>query len=538
MKKMFFLMLALLVLGAASMNAQVTIGSDKEPHAGAVLDLQSTTQGLKLPNVTLSSDLTDFRLSGDEATAKGLVVYNNGTAPGIYIWNGSSWNRLSAGTLPAIPASISFSPSIDTPVPPKSLFTISTPEVEGTTSYNWVLPDSLRFVGVSDGSSIVVRVQKTTAGTIDLSGISVAAVNNYGTSARKSATGNITVEEVAPLQPTFTVDRTFINSNGTVTLTCQNVGADSYNWTFPGQQFTGISPTATNKITLQANTDGKYRKGLFTVSATNAYGTSAARPASGDTIFVGDCTSAPEIVKTGAWSGFRTLHGSGNLLYNINSSGRTSIEISVPTGLSISDPTTTGVHINFLNAGIYDGNDVTLTVTNDCGTVSSSFGDNYITVLDPAGQFGPSVEVNGISYDTWIIPMSRPWMIGFSRYGTPDFVNSPLNPEDTDASWYYPENAASACPSPWALPTEYEMNLIRTVSLTGADADARTGGFKYGAYNETGDPVYLNRAYLWVADDKYRCRFTSYDAIRDATTTNYELPYAKPVRCVLDVTPE
>jgi hypothetical protein len=64
-QKMMFLMLMLLMLSTASVNAQVTIGSTADPHAGAVLDLQSTTQGLKLPNVALNSDLTQFVLPED-----------------------------------------------------------------------------------------------------------------------------------------------------------------------------------------------------------------------------------------------------------------------------------------------------------------------------------------------------------------------------------------------------------------------------------------------------------------------------------------
>jgi hypothetical protein len=101
MKKMFFLMLALLVLGAASMNAQVTIGSDKEPHAGAVLDLQSDNLGLKLPNVSLN-DLTVFGLPVTEtataADAKGMYIYNTNTdvGEGVYVWDGYQWILLKA----------------------------------------------------------------------------------------------------------------------------------------------------------------------------------------------------------------------------------------------------------------------------------------------------------------------------------------------------------------------------------------------------------------------------------------------------------
>jgi uncharacterized protein YjdB len=96
-QKLFFLMLTLFVLGAASVQAQVTIGADAPPHSAAVLDLQSTALGLKLPTVALD-DVTVFQLlgAGDEEieTAVGLMVYNSseetigGSGKGIYVWEG------------------------------------------------------------------------------------------------------------------------------------------------------------------------------------------------------------------------------------------------------------------------------------------------------------------------------------------------------------------------------------------------------------------------------------------------------------------
>jgi uncharacterized protein (TIGR02145 family) len=96
-QKMMFLALTLMMLSAASVNAQVTIGSTDDPHAGAVLDLQSTTQGLKLPTVSLD-DIITFGLDGDAGTAIGMMVYNtnasikDGNGKGIYVWNGKKWN--------------------------------------------------------------------------------------------------------------------------------------------------------------------------------------------------------------------------------------------------------------------------------------------------------------------------------------------------------------------------------------------------------------------------------------------------------------
>jgi hypothetical protein len=102
MKKIFFLMLTLIFVSAASVNAQVTIGSANDPHSGAVLDLQSTTQGLKLPNVALNDDLTEFGLpvqppTFTAANAKGMFVYNTNpnVGEGVFVWDGSQWGLVS-----------------------------------------------------------------------------------------------------------------------------------------------------------------------------------------------------------------------------------------------------------------------------------------------------------------------------------------------------------------------------------------------------------------------------------------------------------
>jgi hypothetical protein len=95
MKKMFYLMLLFMVLGAASMTAQVRIGDTAEPTKGAVLDLNNTAGykgGLLLPKVSsLTTGVADFSTEPTAATdLVGLIVYNteNGKE-GVYIWTGT-----------------------------------------------------------------------------------------------------------------------------------------------------------------------------------------------------------------------------------------------------------------------------------------------------------------------------------------------------------------------------------------------------------------------------------------------------------------
>jgi len=93
-------MLFLVILGAASVKAQVRIGGNAAPNASAVLDLNadntnSGTKGLALPRVALTSNT--MLLPGVTANLTGMLVYNTSTTGtgvnriGIYYWNGATW---------------------------------------------------------------------------------------------------------------------------------------------------------------------------------------------------------------------------------------------------------------------------------------------------------------------------------------------------------------------------------------------------------------------------------------------------------------
>ncbi|GHT06407.1 hypothetical protein FACS189423_11320 [Bacteroidia bacterium] len=91
MKKMMFLMLTLIVLGAASVNAQVAIGTGSEtdgsPHKGAVLELDGTKGALLLPRVAVlpTTDLTpglQYYLTAS---------YDSYEANKVYTYDGTSW---------------------------------------------------------------------------------------------------------------------------------------------------------------------------------------------------------------------------------------------------------------------------------------------------------------------------------------------------------------------------------------------------------------------------------------------------------------
>jgi uncharacterized protein (TIGR02145 family) len=99
-RNVIFLMLTLWMWSAASVNAQVTIGSDQDPHGGAVLDLSKASGGhigFLLPRIALQK-VGDWSIGGEKATGAGMMVYNTneavegGDGSGIYVWDGIAWS--------------------------------------------------------------------------------------------------------------------------------------------------------------------------------------------------------------------------------------------------------------------------------------------------------------------------------------------------------------------------------------------------------------------------------------------------------------
>jgi hypothetical protein len=119
--KMKQLLILISVLCSMNISAQVTIGKIADPHEAAILDLsQKETadpeRGLLMPRVELKLGLTPFQLpttvADTEEKATGMVVYNLAenafVCPGLYVWDGSTWNRLMGEAcqpyIPIVPA--------------------------------------------------------------------------------------------------------------------------------------------------------------------------------------------------------------------------------------------------------------------------------------------------------------------------------------------------------------------------------------------------------------------------------------------------
>ena len=139
MKKLIFFAAIMLIVFNSLGYAQITIGMLKVPETAAIVDLKtqssdaslisvsdnnnitSTTGGLLLPRVKLVSATTlqPFITGADSQTNlrhAGLTVYNindTGFDVGIYVWNGSSWEKPATSPTTAIPGEIIWLPSFN-----------------------------------------------------------------------------------------------------------------------------------------------------------------------------------------------------------------------------------------------------------------------------------------------------------------------------------------------------------------------------------------------------------------------------------------
>ncbi|MDR0682502.1 MAG: hypothetical protein LBG15_11745 [Dysgonamonadaceae bacterium] len=107
-QKMIFLALTLWMLSAASANAQVTIGSNANPPAYSLLELdtENVKGGLHLPRLT-TAERNAMSLNTDAA---GLLIFNTSTNC-LDIWTGTTWksqceSSLPGGTNPSAPATL------------------------------------------------------------------------------------------------------------------------------------------------------------------------------------------------------------------------------------------------------------------------------------------------------------------------------------------------------------------------------------------------------------------------------------------------
>jgi hypothetical protein len=237
---------------------------------------------------------------------------------------------------------------------------------------------------------------------------------------------------------------------------------------------------------ITGTTANTYAANQFKVSATNSKGTSATRTASGEAISVGNCTSAPVVNLMPDCTSKRSVGAQFTLAATVTTVGNTSYEWAVPAGLAIvSGGSTQEVTVECKSLGTYNGSNITVKVTNDCGSVIARASGTIRVLVD--GQPGPDITGKNGTYHTYIFPEDiGTWMITNSKEGTPSAKQFPGH-EEGERGYYYDYEATvnSSCPDGWSIGSvEQGRLLVEYIGGRNSTSDAiqRWVEFGYAGY--------------------------------------------------------
>jgi trimeric autotransporter adhesin len=184
MKKITLLLLAAFI--AVSSFAQNTFPASGSagigtttPNASALLDIESTSQGLLVPQMTL------VQRNAIATPATGLMIYQTNSTPGFYYYNGDTWTALKGKAYTA-GTGINVSGTIITNTAPNQIvtldggggitisgvypnYTISNAGSGGSWSLNGNSGTNAatNFIGTTDNQDLVFKVDDDPAGRID-----------------------------------------------------------------------------------------------------------------------------------------------------------------------------------------------------------------------------------------------------------------------------------------------------------------------------------------------------------------------------------
>jgi hypothetical protein len=171
LKKLALFLFALMFVCTLTVKAQVVIGAVKDPHPGAVLELESgNTRGLLLPRVSLTKADT-WSLGGN--SIKGMMVYNESASlannlkgEGVYVWIGGRWNKTQETPCSGTPTIGTISVS-KARIPKNEVFQAWVSAVADARQYVWTISGTGKPVGFSNTS--IISLAGTTAGTVSIS---------------------------------------------------------------------------------------------------------------------------------------------------------------------------------------------------------------------------------------------------------------------------------------------------------------------------------------------------------------------------------
>jgi hypothetical protein len=171
-----------LLFNQSNAEAQVTIGANRKPHPGAILELESqSNHGLLLPHILLN-DADTWQLDG--TPVEGMVVYNEASSvsnnlkgKGFYVWIGNKWRIAQQVSCEGTPSIGTISVS-RTNASVNEIFQAWVDPSAEATQYIWAVTGTATVVGYSNTN--VISLAGTKAGNAN---IRVIAVNACGTTA-------------------------------------------------------------------------------------------------------------------------------------------------------------------------------------------------------------------------------------------------------------------------------------------------------------------------------------------------------------------
>jgi hypothetical protein len=274
MKSLQFLTTILLFLIITNITAQVGI-NNSNPHESAALHITSTTGGLLMPR------MTNAERQAITNPAEGLMVYVTDFDGGVFMfYDGTKWGTLSfTKTIPD-------APTIGTAVAVNAQATVpfTAPSSDGSSAIT-------SYTATSSPGGITGTLSQSGSGSITVTGLTnttaytftVTATNAIGTSVASVASNSVT--PAVPIVPDAPTDVTAGSGNAQATVSytapSSNGGSviTSYTATSNPGGITGtLSQAGSGDITVSGLTNGSTY--TFTVTATNAIGTSVASVAS------------------------------------------------------------------------------------------------------------------------------------------------------------------------------------------------------------------------------------------------------------------
>ena len=379
--KQFFTLLAAVLLTTTT-YAQIGINNEN-PDASAALDITSTTGGLLIPRMT-NAQCQDISIP-----VAGLMVYVTDLNGGSFMfYDGNSWSAFASNC-----TTVPDAPTIGTATAADSGATVSftAPSSNGGSTIT-----SYTATATSTTDTHKIIVTQSGSGDITVTGLTngtsytftVTATNAIGTSLASSASNSV-VPVTIPDAPTIgtavagnaqaTVPFTEPSSNGGSAIT-------SYTATSSPGGITGtISQSGSGDITVTGLTNGTSY--TFTVTATNAIGTSVASEASNSV------TPSPPIA-------IGDFYGGGVVFY---------IFESADTGYVAGETHGLIAAVQDQSSGIrwYNGSSTTTGAT---GTAIGTGATNTTTIIDEQGDTETSYAAGlaraytGGGYSDWFLP--------------------------------------------------------------------------------------------------------------------------------------